>query len=100
MLASTLQFICMMSKKIKTQWFEVDLSSTTYRTFQVKAESPAKAQEIALSEMYADWEISQSWKDNAEVVSCDPFSYDEDGNKVIGTSHMSDDEFGAYIRGE
>ena len=85
---------------MKTQWYEIEIASTTYRTYQVKAESPDKANEIALSEMDADWEISKAWKQNAEVVSCDPFSYDEDGNKIIGTSHMSDDEFGAYIRGE
>ena len=63
---------------MKTQWFEIEVASTTYRTYQVKAESPDKANEIALAEMDADWEISKAWKQNAEVVSCDPFSYDED----------------------
>ena len=76
---------------MKTQWFEIEVASTTYRTYQVKAESPAKANEIALAEMDADWEISKAWKQNAEVVYCQPQG---------GTSHMSDDEFGAYIRGE
>ena len=81
----------MMNKKMKTQWFEIEVASTTYRTYQVKAESANKANEIALAEMDADWEISKAWKENAEVVSCQPQG---------GTSHMSDDEFGAYIRGE
>jgi putative hemolysin len=76
---------------MKTQWFEIEIASTTYRTYQVKAESPDKANEIALAEMDADWEISKAWKQNAEVVYCQPQG---------GTSHMSDDEFGAYIRGE
>ena len=77
--------------KKETQWFEIEVASTTYPTYQVKAESPDKANEIALSEMDADWEISKAWKQNAEVVRCEPQG---------GTSHMSDDEFGAYIRGE
>ena len=76
---------------MKTQWYEIEVASTTYRTYQVKAESPAKANEIALAEMDADWEISKAWKQNAEVVYCQPQG---------GTSHMSDNEFGAYIRGE
>jgi len=76
---------------MKTQWFEIEVASTTYRTYQVKAESPDKANEIALAEMDADWEISKAWKQNAEVVYCEPQG---------GTSHMDDDEFGAYIRGE
>ena len=76
---------------MKTQWFEIEIASTTYRTYQVSAESADKANEIALAEMDADWEISKAWKQNAEVVYCQPQG---------GTSHMSDDEFGAYIRGE
>ena len=76
---------------MKTQWYEIEVASTTYRTYQVKAESPDKANEIALSEMDADWEISKAWKQNAEVVFCEPKG---------GTSSMSDDEFGADIRGE
>ena len=81
----------MRNNTMKTQWFEIEVASTTYRTYQVKAESPDKANEIALAEMDADWEISKAWKQNAEVVYCQPQG---------GTSHMSDDEFGAYIRGE
>ena len=76
-----------MKKKI----YEIEMSSTTYRTFEVEAESPEKAQEIAFSQLDADWEISKAWKQNAEVVFCEPQG---------GTSHMDNDEFGAYIRGE
>lgn len=71
--------------------YEVEIASQTYRTYQIEAESPTKAQEIALAEMDADWEISKAWKQNAEVVFCEPQG---------GTSHMDNDEFGAYIRGE
>ena len=71
--------------------YEVEIASQTYRTYQIEAESATKAQEIALAEMDADWEISKAWKQNAEVVFCEPQG---------GTSHMDNDEFGAYIRGE
>lgn len=71
--------------------FEVEIASTTYRTFQVEAESAEKAQELALSEMDRDWEISKAWKQNAEVSFCEPLG---------GTSSMDNDEFGKYIRGE
>lgn len=71
--------------------FEVEISSTTYRTFQVEAESAEEAQELALSEMDGDWEISKAWKQNAEVSFCEPLG---------GTSSMDNDEFGKYIKGE
>jgi|TARA_A200000159_G_C7303001_1_gene331032 hypothetical protein len=87
-----------MNKQVEYPWFEIDVASTTYRTYQIKAESPSKACEIAMAEMDADWEISKAWKQNAEVVSCDPFSYDENGHKVVGTQGMSDEEFGNYIK--
>ena len=76
---------------MKTKTYEIEIGSTTYRTYEVKAESPQKAQEIALNEMDADYEISKAWKQNAEVVFCEPQG---------GTSHMSNEEFGKYIRGE
>ena len=76
---------------MKTKTYEIEIGSTTYRTYEVKAESPQKAQEIALNEMDADWEISKAWKQNAEVVFCEPQG---------GTSDMGNEEFGKYIRGE
>lgn len=76
---------------MKTKTYEIEIGSTTYRTYEVKAESPQKAQEIALNEMDADWEISKAWKQNAEVVFCEPQG---------GTSDMSNEEFGKYIREE
>ena len=80
-----------MNKTFMKKTFEVEISSTTYRTFQVEAESAEEAQELALSEMDGDWEISKAWKQNAEVSFCEPLG---------GTSSMDNDEFGKYIRGE
>jgi hypothetical protein len=71
--------------------YEVEMASTTYRTFEIEADSPEDAQNKAFFELDADWEISKAWRQNAEVVFCEPKG---------GTSHMDDDEFGAYIRGE
>jgi len=71
--------------------FEVELASTTYRTFEVEADSPAQAQDIAFSQLDEDYTISRAWKEEAQVVSCNPLG---------GTSSMNDDEFGAYIKGE
>ena len=71
--------------------YEVEMSSTTYRTFEVEAESPEDAQNIAFAQLDEDYEISKAWKQNAEVVFCEPQG---------GTSQMDNDEFGAYIRGE
>ena len=47
--------------------YEVELASTTCRTYWVTADSPEAAGELALSTMSGDWEIHQSWKENAEV---------------------------------
>jgi len=77
--------------KKEKKLFEVEFASTTYRTFEVEADSPAKAQDIAFSQLDEDYNISRAWKEEAQVVSCNP---------VGGTSSMNDDEFGAYIRGE
>ena len=75
--------------KIKT--YEIEIASTTYRTYYIDAESPKEAQTRAFEEVDADWEISKAWKQNAEVVFCEPQG---------GTSDMSNKEFGKYIRGE
>ena len=71
--------------------YEIEMSSTTYRTYFIDSESIDNAISKAFDEMEADQEISKSWKQNAEVVFCEPQG---------GTAHMSDEEFGKYIRGE
>ena len=83
---------------MKKKFYQVEMASTTYRTWEVQAESAKKAQEIAFAEMDADWEISSEWKRGADIESCEPFYIDEHGVKIIGTSHMSNEEFGKYLR--
>jgi hypothetical protein len=48
--------------------FEVEIGSTTYRTYDIKAESKEKAEELALDAVDEDWEISKAWKRNAEIT--------------------------------
>jgi hypothetical protein len=50
-----------------TKWYEVEISSTTYRIYNIKAESKEKAEELALGAVDEDWEISKAWKQNAEI---------------------------------
>jgi hypothetical protein len=56
-----------MNQELQTQWYEIELKSTTYRIYKVKAESQDKAEEIAYAEMDADWDISKAWRQNAET---------------------------------
>ena len=60
-----------------TKWYEVEISSTTYRIYNIKAESKEKAEELALDAVDEDWEISKAWKRNAEV------SYIEESAKEV-----------------
>jgi hypothetical protein len=47
--------------------FEIEIVSTTYRTYFIDSESKDDAVSRAFDEMEADWEISRAWKQNAEV---------------------------------
>ena len=47
--------------------FEIEIASTTYRTYFIDSESKDDAVSRAFDEMDADWEISKAWKQNAEV---------------------------------
>ena len=47
--------------------YEVEIASTTYRTYFIDSESKDDAVSRAFDEMEADWEISKAWKQNAEV---------------------------------
>ena len=47
--------------------FEIEIASTTYRTWFIDSESKDDAISRAFDEMEADWEISKAWKQNAEV---------------------------------
>ena len=71
-------------KKQKTKWYEVEIKGTTYRTYDIKAESKEKAEELALEAVDEDWEISKDWKRNAEISYCEKYKIDKDGVKIIG----------------
>jgi hypothetical protein len=49
--------------------YEIEIGSTTYRTYYITAESQEKAEELALKSVGFDFEISQAWAENA-VVTC------------------------------
>lgn len=48
--------------------FEIEIASTTYRTYFIDSESKDDAVSRAFDEMESDWEISKAWKENAEVT--------------------------------
>lgn len=52
--------------QIKT--YEIEIASTTYRTYHIDAESQEEAERRAFEEVDADWEISKAWRQNAEIT--------------------------------
>ena len=48
--------------------FEIEIASTTYRTYFIDSSSQDDAVSRAFDEMEADWEISKAWKQKAEVA--------------------------------
>jgi predicted nucleotidyltransferase len=48
--------------------YEIEIGSTTYRTYYVSADSQEEAEEIALREVGLDFEIPKEWAENAEVT--------------------------------
>tara|TARA_B100000214_G_scaffold350951_1_gene305004 strand:+ start:4 stop:213 length:210 start_codon:yes stop_codon:yes gene_type:complete len=56
---------------MKTKTYQVEIMGTTYRTYYIDAESEDNAIERAFEEVDADWEISKSWKQNAELSFCE-----------------------------
>ena len=67
---------------MKTKWYEVEIKGTTYRTYDIKAESKEKAKEMALNAVDEDWEISKAWKKSAEVEYCEKYKINKDGVKI------------------
>jgi hypothetical protein len=47
--------------------FEIEIASTTYRTYFIDSESKDDAVSRAFEAVDEDWEISKAWKQNAEV---------------------------------
>lgn len=72
-----------LTTNMKTQWYEVEVKGTTYRTYDIKAESKEEAEQMALDAVDEDWEISKAWKQSAEVESCEKYQINEDGVKII-----------------
>ena len=58
--------------------FEIEIASTTYRTWFIDSESKDDAVSRAFDEMEADWEISKAWKQNAEVSLVEEKELEED----------------------
>ena len=48
--------------------YEIEIASTTYRTYFIDAESQDEAETRAFQEVDADWEISKAWRQNAEIT--------------------------------
>ena len=48
--------------------FEIEIASTTYRTYFIDAESQDEAETRVFEEIDADWEISKAWRQNAEIT--------------------------------
>lgn len=48
--------------------FEIEIASTTYRTYFIDAESQDEAETRVFQEVDADWEISKAWRQNAEIT--------------------------------
>jgi len=47
--------------------YEVEFTSSTFRTYYVDAESEHEANEIALKALEEDFEVSPAWVENAEI---------------------------------
>ncbi len=62
--------------------FEIEIASTTYRTYFIDSESKDDAVSRAFDEMEADWEISKAWKQNAEVAFVEEQEKDSELDKL------------------
>ena len=62
--------------------FEVEIVGSTARTYFITAESAEKAEEIAFSEMEADWEIPSAWKQNSDLSYIEEVEGDSELDKL------------------
>jgi len=62
--------------------YEIELMATTYRTYEVEAESPEQAQDIAFSELDEDHMISTAWKEEAKLSYCEEIKEDSELDKL------------------
>ena len=70
---------------MKIKKYEIEIASTTYRTYFIDAESEDDAVNRAFDEVDADWQISKVWKRNAELSFCEEQEEesDEDSMELI-----------------
>ena len=50
------------------KFYEVEFKSTTYRVYEVKANSQEEAEKKAFVELNMDYQVSKEWSENAEVT--------------------------------
>ena len=67
---------------METKKYEVEIVGTTCRNYFVTAESAEKAEEIAFSEMEADWEIPSAWKENSDLSYIEEVEEDSELDKL------------------
>lgn len=48
--------------------YEVELSARTYRVYTVEAKNKREAEEKAFDDLFDDYDVSASWKENAKVT--------------------------------
>ena len=62
--------------------FEIEIASTTYRTYFIDSESKDDAVSRAFEAVDEDWEISKAWKQNAEVSLVEEKELEEDSMEL------------------
>jgi hypothetical protein len=74
---------------MKTKTYEIEIASTTYRTYFIDAESQDEAETRAFEEVDADWEISKAWRQNAEITYVEEREKEsEEGSMELNDSEL------------
>ena len=59
------------------KFYEVEFKSTTYRVYEVKANSQKEAESKAFAELDMDYQVSKEWSQNAEITEVDEINKEE-----------------------
>ena len=59
------------------KFYEVEFKSTTYRVYEVKANSQEEAEKKAFAELDMDYKVSKEWRKNAEIIEVDQINQKE-----------------------
>lgn len=59
------------------KFYEVEFKSTTYRVYEVKANSQEEAEKKAFVELNMDYQVSKEWSENAEVTEVHQINQEE-----------------------